>query len=101
MIEHMSRNEALRAIKEMVRVLKPGGKILIHAAGPFSISGGVWGEDTRFTRHDLEVFAKKANLSKYRAVRGDNYQPFAHFNFDALDVVSTAKENAVLLIGEK
>ena len=101
-LEHMAHNEAGKAVSEMVRVLKPGGKIFILAAGLHAISGSLSEDDkTHFTKEDLIKFAEENNLSRYRVVRGDFYQPFFNFNFDAEEPVTNAKEIAVLLIGEK
>ncbi len=101
MLEHMTFDEAKEAVSEMIRVLKPGGKIFISAAGPYSMDGGIWGEDTHFSRDDLKKMAEEGGLTKYRSVRGDLWQPFFYFNFEAEELTSTAKEIAVLLIGEK
>jgi SAM-dependent methyltransferase len=101
-LEHMGVKEAKAAIKEMTRVLKPGGKLLIIAQGKDGKDG--WLTDrktTRYTRKIITDLAKPCHFKKWKVINGAYVIPYANFNFDSSPIKFSDKEIAIGLMAEK
>jgi len=101
-LEHLSLEKARQALKEMKRVLKPGGKLFVLVAGKNEQK--MWysvGHETIFTRRKLEDLAKKISFKKYKIFNGALLRDYQGFQFD-LDISREGiKEVALCLIAEK
>lgn len=100
-LEHLDRDKVLVSFREMARVLKPEGKLLIETIGKDAVSGGLWEDNNSFSAGELAIFAKMAGFKKIREVPGANFTPFAGFNFNAEAGFVPKKEIAIGMIAEK